>query len=245
MSLNRNLPGRPRGRAQQGMLSRMNFKEVQPAYSELPVIRPGSKSAARRYKGPVSRASVLDIAAFRSAEAHIALKSRSPESDLLKLRLSVRAGLRAGEIADLPIAAMLDASGRIAEHLEVYASKTKTKRRLAMHPAIHAALEQLLHRYPHATHAAFSLGRQGELRRQSAAVVANWFYRLYQSCGLIGCSSHSGRRTFATEFARLAPVYGASIKDLQLALGHASLSSTECYVEPSGRVSQLVRSLGS
>jgi hypothetical protein len=80
MSQNRNLPARPRREAQQGMLSRMNFKEVQPAYAELPVIRPGSKSAARRYKGPISRASVLDTAALRSAEAYIALKSRSPES---------------------------------------------------------------------------------------------------------------------------------------------------------------------
>ena len=237
-----------RGQAREmraGVLSGIDFRSVRPAYAELPVIQPGSKSAARRYKGPVSRASVLDERAVARVVDCIVSQSRSPESDHLKLWLSVRGGLRAGEIAHLPVAAMLDARGRTAERFEVYASKTRSKRMLHMHPEIQIALERLLRRYPEATHAAFSISGAGEPRRQSASVVANWFHRLYRAAGLIGCSSHSGRRTFATQFARLAPLYGASTKDLQLALGHASLSSTECYLEPSDRVGQLVRALGS
>ena len=227
-------PSRPRRRqAKQAMLS-----------SILPTMRPGTKSAKRRYKGPVNRASLLDPHAIKIVEDFIASKSRSPESDLLKFRLSVRGGLRAGEIADLPITAMLDSTGRIADEMQVYASKTKKTRPLAVHPEIRLALENLRRRYPQATHAAFSMGAHGQFRRQSAAVVTNWFHRLYRSAGLKGASSHSGRRTFATDVARLLGHHGASLKDLQNALGHACLSSTECYLEPSDQFGNLVRRLG-
>ena len=80
-----------------GVLSGIDFRSVRPAYAELPVIRPGSKSAARRYKGPVSRASLLDDQAVARAVDCIVSHSRSPESDHLKLLLSYRGGLRAGE----------------------------------------------------------------------------------------------------------------------------------------------------
>ncbi|MFM6830806.1 MAG: tyrosine-type recombinase/integrase, partial [Novosphingobium sp.] len=99
--------------------------------------------------------------------------------------------------------------------------------------------------HPSATHAAFSIGRSGVLRPQQASRVANWFFRLYKAAGLSGCSSHSGRRTFATEVARKLPAHQGSLKDLQVALGHARLSSTECYLEPSNQMAQIIRSLGS
>lgn len=228
-----------------GQLSRLDFRLAQPAFAELPLVRPGTKAAAARYKGPVKRAALLDREAVRLAEDHIARISRSPESDYLKLRLSLRSGLRASEIADLPIGAMLNARGLIADSIQVYARKTKSRRMLPMHPEVRSALARLLGRHPEATHAAFSIGRHGVLRRQSASCVANWFFRLYRDAGLIGCSSHSGQRTFATELARLLGLYGGTSKDLQNALGHASLSSTECYLEPSNRIADLIKALGS
>ena len=106
-------------------------------------------------------------------------------------------------------------------------------------------LAALLDWHPGATHAAFSIARDGSMRRQSASCIANWFFRLYRDAGLEGCSSHSGRRTFATHIARGLGAFDGSIKDLQDLLGHACLSSTECYLEPSNRIDQLVRSLGT
>lgn len=225
--------------------TRVSIWSVQPAFVEFPTIRRGSKAAARRYKGPVKRANLLTPNALKLCAEWIATKSRSPQSDQLKLLLAVRAGLRASEISDLPIDAMLDARGRIQDEIEIYARKTKTRRTLPMHPEIRDALEALLIRFPQATHAAFSIGRYGHLRHQSASCVANWFHRMFRSAGLKGCSSHSGRRTFATEFGRLLGGYQGSTKDLQMALGHACLSSTECYLEPSDRIADLIRSLGS
>jgi integrase len=64
--------------------------------------------------------------------------------------------------------------------------------------------------------------------------VAAWFRDLYvRRLGWTGYSSHSGRRTFATQAARKATTVGGSLRDVQDLLGHASLSTTQRYLEPS------------
>ena len=68
----------------------------------------------------------------------------------------------------------------------------------------------------------------------TANAVAAWFKDLYaRRLGWTGYSSHSGRRTFATQAARKATTVGGSLKDVQDMLGHASLSTTQVYLEPS------------
>lgn len=68
----------------------------------------------------------------------------------------------------------------------------------------------------------------------TANAVAAWFRDLYtRRLGWTGYSSHSGRRTFATHAARKATVVGGSLRDVQDMLGHASLSTTQRYLEPS------------
>lgn len=220
---------------------------VRPAFVELPQIRPGSAAASKRKRAATKRATVLSRDALEIAEDHIRKASRSVYSDILKLRLSRFAGMRAQEISELPLQAMLTASGAIDSKIQIRCAKTRGRfkiRPLDMHDSIAEALHALLIAHPDATHAAFSIGRDGILRHQSPSCVTNWFFRLYKNAGLIGCSSHSGRRTFATEFSRKLALHNCSMRDLQDAMGHASLVSTECYMEPSQGMRALVRSLG-
>ncbi len=63
--------------------------------------------------------------------------------------------------------------------------------------------------------------------------VAHWFKRYYASLGFDGCSSHSGRRTFITGAARRVSEAGGSLRDVQQLAGHASLQTTQRYVEGS------------
>jgi integrase len=63
--------------------------------------------------------------------------------------------------------------------------------------------------------------------------VQIFFQRLYQRLGLKGASSHSGRRTFVTSLAKKIVAAGGSLRDVQQLAGHASLSTTQRYIEGS------------
>ena len=61
--------------------------------------------------------------------------------------------------------------------------------------------------------------------------IVNWFIILYRELGLEGCSSHSGRRTFVTQAARLTYRAGGSLRDVQLLAGHRSIETTMGYID--------------
>jgi integrase len=58
-----------------------------------------------------------------------------------------------------------------------------------------------------------------------------WFHRLYEGMGYEGCSSHSGRRTAITKWARNITTAGGCLKDVQEMAGHAALSTTQGYID--------------
>lgn len=61
--------------------------------------------------------------------------------------------------------------------------------------------------------------------------IVVWFNRAFRDLGLHGCSSHSGRRTFITRAARLVHRAGGSLRDVQLLAGHASIQTTQGYID--------------
>lgn len=67
--------------------------------------------------------------------------------------------------------------------------------------------------------------------RTSAQAVVNMFKRWYTDLGLLGCSSHSGRRTFITNAAKKISTVGGSLRDVQMLAGHSSLAVTQRYIE--------------
>jgi integrase len=70
---------------------------------------------------------------------------------------------------------------------------------------------------------------RGEALRPSS--VVNWFARLYRALGFEGCTSHSGRRTFITNAARLVFKAGGSLRDVQQLAGHRSIEHTQAYID--------------
>ena len=65
----------------------------------------------------------------------------------------------------------------------------------------------------------------------SANAIAVWFRTRYAEIGIEGASSHSGRRTFITAAARKITEAGGSLRDVQQLAGHASLATTQAYIE--------------
>lgn len=144
--------------------------------------------------------------------------------------LSFRAGLRACEIAGLEWGMVLRSDGRLSEHLSIAGSIAKNgrARQLPIHPMLAAALRHL--------HRSSERPMRGPIIRSqrgghmTAGSVVNWFTATYAELGFDGCSSHSGRRTFITQMARLIGKAGGSLRDIQELAGHRALSTTERYI---------------
>jgi integrase len=110
----------------------------------------------------------------------------------------------------------------------------RTERAKAGQDAVNRSLLQALEnhlanarqRHPHS----FVIATQ---RAASAIpqVIVNLFSTWYERLGFHGCSSHSGRRTFVTSTARQISTVGGSLRDVQVLAGHASLSTTQRYIE--------------
>jgi integrase/recombinase XerD len=163
--------------------------------------------------------------------------TRYPIRDRVMFLLSIKAGLRAKEIAGLRWAMVTDAEGAVSEviALDDYVTKAKAGgRTIPLHRRLRDAL-QVLHaaRYvaadPRQPTYPVIFSERG--RGLSASTVQLWFDRLYDTLGLVGCSSHSGRRTFITRAAKKVAEVGGSLRDVQQLAGHASLSMTQRYIE--------------
>ena len=143
--------------------------------------------------------------------------------------LSVKAGLRAGEIAGLTWAMVSDAKERIGQTIELEdrIAKKGSGRTIPMHPDLRMALRELK-RSSDGGDTIIKSERGGAM---SAASVVNWFAELYRTLHFAGCSSHSGRRTFITNAARRVHRAGGSLRDVQELAGHRSISMTQRYIE--------------
>jgi integrase/recombinase XerC len=158
--------------------------------------------------------------------------TRNAARDRAMFLLSIKAGLRAKEIAAVTWNMMTDDRGAIGACIELPddASKGRSGRTVYLHPELKAALEALYVVSPD-TRGDWPVIYSTRNRGLSAAAVKEWFARLYRDLGMDGCSSHSGRRTFITRAARQVSVVGGSLRDVQQLAGHASLAMTQRYIE--------------
>jgi integrase len=168
-----------------------------------------------------------DLCRLLALTAH----GRYPERNAVMVLLSFKAGLRACEIAGLEWPMLLRPSGMVGDQMSLGASITKGKRRrtLPINPELKSALTKLWKAGGRPPSGPVIMSERGG--RMTAKTVVNWFADIYAAAGLEGCSSHSGRRTFITNAARLLAKTGGSLRDIQELAGHAALSTTERYIE--------------
>jgi integrase/recombinase XerD len=137
---------------------------------------------------------------------------------------------------------VLDARGRVGRTIEVRNAIAKygTGRCVPLHPDLRSALEAL-RRKSGTSGPVIRSSRGGRMQANS---IVNWFIAHFRRCGVKGCSSHSGRRTFITHAARRAGLLGASLRDVQMLAGHRSIETTQRYIEgDSDAQRRLVRAL--
>lgn len=175
------------------------------------------------------QAKVLSDEQVTACLRRVAAGRHAPRNTAMIL-LSVKAGMRAGEIAALTWPMICGADGKVGSiiELENRAAKKGSGRTIPLHPELAKALKAL-QKETGADNGPVIVSERGGAMRADA--VVNWFASLYRELGLNGCSSHSGRRTFITKAARNIHRAGGSLRDVQELAGHRSLAMTQRYIE--------------
>lgn len=143
-------------------------------------------------------------------------------------------GLRAKEIASLKIMDVVDGQFKILDEINLKRAMTKgEKQRHAYitNPKLASALQlhinEMRQREKEKFNEKSSLFKTQRGSRFHPDVLQKWFRKLYDKTGLVGASSHSGRRTFITRLIE----QGVDIKAVSRLAGHASIVTTSEYVE--------------
>jgi integrase/recombinase XerD len=188
----------------------------------------------------MSQARILTSREYRKVLVYISSRRHASRNKAM-LYMSHLAGLRVGEISYLTIEDVLADDGSIKDEIYLTADKTKGDRgRTVLVPK---KLQDELHHYLSIrfklkdlkavtltdTSKKLFYSQRHPSDGFSPNTLAQHFHYLYKNAGLTGCSSHSGRRFFATKIAEA----GTNPKVLQNLLGHRNLQTTMRYVEVS------------
>ena len=150
------------------------------------------------------------------------------------LLLSIRAGLRAKEIAALTWGMLTDDLSGMS--LPNSATKGRSGRALPISSDLQTALEVLrsAERNP-SYHTPIIKSERAPHGHMTSASIQLTFSRIYAALGFAGCSSHSGRRTFLTQAARNIAKVGGSLEDVRQLAGHSNIATTQRYLESDPR----------
>jgi integrase len=178
------------------------------------------------------QAKVLSEVQIKTTLSHISTTRLATRNTALML-LSVDAGLRAKEIASVTWEMVTDAEGNLTDTIRLLnkASKGNSGGVVYMSKRLLDALSSLKRTIKEPKGNIIINARTRS--PLSAQAVVNLFFTLYRDLGFDGCSSHSGRRTAITKWARKISLVGGSLRDVQSLARHSSLAMTQKYIEVS------------
>jgi len=172
------------------------------------------------------KASILNPQQHQEFLAYLAT-SRQPAQNKAIYLLGYRAGMRIGSIAGLRLNDVLDASGNLREVVELRRDIVKGRRNYAAylsHPELREALADYLAERPETAVDALFVSQKNTAF--SANSLAQKMFKLFREAGFDGSSSHSMRRSFATNCIRA----GVDIVSLKTLMNHSNIQQTSEYV---------------
>ena len=178
------------------------------------------------------QAKTLSSAQVKTVLLHLE-RSRNPLRNRLIFLLSIKAGLRAKEIAEMTWRMVTDAQGEISHEIRLENSASKGRSGGGV-IAMNSELRQTLVDWRRKSWILDGKAQIISTERSAgttAGVIVNLIRSWYLELGFEGCSSHSGRRTFITNAARKISLVGGSLRDVQALARHSSLSTTQRYIE--------------
>ncbi|WP_221623865.1 tyrosine-type recombinase/integrase [Burkholderia stagnalis] len=179
------------------------------------------------------QAKVLSDSEFRRV-VNVVKKEAHATRNVALLYCSFGLGLRAKEMASLRIRHVLDDDGTLRDEINLDGSMTKGRKQrhaYLTNPKVADAIRDYLDERRNAEGILFNcnapLFRSQKGGQFTPNTLQQLFQRMYSKARLLGASSHSGRRTFATTLIEK----GVDIKAVSTLMGHASIAMTARYVE--------------
>ncbi len=152
------------------------------------------------------------------------------ERDRAMLLVSHLSGMRVGEIASLTVGHVLDAAGQIRAEIRLTAAQTKGKhpRTVFLNKRVRDVLAAYVQtiRTDDLERALFPTQKNPRMGFSSNSLTQH-FASLYAGAGVDGATSHSGRRTYATNIAS----QGVGLRVLMRLMGHRNVSTTAVYID--------------
>ena len=179
-------------------------------------------------KTMAKQAKTLNHQELRRVLDYTATRKHSIRNRALVLT-SFLSGMRCGELSSLRYCDVVNADGSIKNEIRLSADQTKGNEARVVF--VNEKLRKELEAYA-ATHKPINVNRKFFYSQKStsdgftANTLTQFFHYLYRRVGIDGASSHSGRRTFATNIASK----GVGIKVLQKLLGHKNIQTTSVYI---------------
>ena len=157
--------------------------------------------------------------------------TRYPLRNEIMFLLSFKAGLRAKEISQLTWSMVCGSERYISDSINLPNNASKGKYSGRIIP-IHKDLKKLLTdlKQENTNLSSYIITTERD-KKMFAQAIVNFFYLLYKGLNMDGCSSHSGRRTFITQAAKMISQAGGTINDIRQLAGHSSLVTTQRYIE--------------
>ena len=140
--------------------------------------------------------------------------------------------LRAKEIASLSISTFVDASGNLKKEVLLKRTMTKGAKQRKVY-LTNEKLRKVIKDYLkyRQSNNTYDMDAPFILSQKKCSftpdTMQKLFSRFYRAVGLDGASSHSGRRTGATNLFE----NGIDVRNVQVLLGHSQISSTIIYLQ--------------
>ena len=177
----------------------------------------------------MAQARTLNEQEIQQVLDHISTRKHAAR-DRAMLLVSHLSGMRVGEIAALTVGHVLDTGHQIRAEIRLTAEQTKGKhpRTVFLNKRVREVLTEYVEtiRTDDRERALFPT-QKNPRKGFSSNSLTQHFADLYKGAGLDGATSHSGRRTYATNIAS----QGVGLRVLMRLMGHRNVSTTAVYID--------------
>ena len=176
----------------------------------------------------MKQAKVLTDTDLKKVVAYIEAFDRHAERNKAIILLTHYCGLRVSEVASLLVSDVINDKGDVNDVILLSSNQTKgnKSRRVFVSKKAKTALKRYLQSDLSVIQRHYLFQSQKGTRYNTNALTT-LIRRMYERVGIVGATSHSGRRTFITKLA----TSGVSVRVIAEAVGHSSIATTQRYID--------------